>query len=98
MDEVQLVKTERIVASGIFTKSPCLIYCISGLGVTEATNVFTVYNGTNTSGENKFRLACIAYSSDFRLFASPLFFPKGLYVEFTTNGTEVFAQYMDVGR
>ena len=98
MDEVQLVKSEKLGASGIFTKSPCLVYSIAGVGVAAATNVFTVYNGTNTSGENKFRLVTVAYNSDFRLFASPLFFPQGLYVEFTTNGDEVFAQYMDVGR
>ena len=98
MDGSQLVRSEKLVASGIFTKSPCLIYSITGVGVADATNVFTVYNGTNTSGENKFRLVTVAYNSDFRLFASPIFFPKGLYVEFTTNGIEVFAQFMDVGR
>ncbi len=98
MDEARLVKLEKISASGLFTDRPCLVYSLCGVGVADATNVFTVYDGHNTTGRDIMRLVSIAYSSDFRLFASPLFFAKGLYVEFTTNGAEFFAQFMELGR
>ena len=89
---------ERAVASGTVSKKPCLVHSICGIGVADATNVYSIYDGHGTSGKLIMRLVAVAYSSDFRLFASPLYFAKGIYVEFTTNGSEVVLQFMELAR
>lgn len=98
MDESQLISLERVTASGIVSEKPCLIYSICGVGVAGSTNVFTIYDGQGTGGKIIMTLVTVAYNSDFRLFASPLYFSKGIYVEFTTNGSEVTLQFMQLAR
>ncbi len=98
MDEGRIVKFEKLTASGQFTDKPCLVYSLTGIGVADATNVFTVYDGYNNAGKNIMRLVTIAYTPDVRPFSPALYFAKGLYVEFTTNGAEFFAQFMELSR
>lgn len=94
MFDVPVIAHGRIIASGLVSETPCLIYSICGIGLADTSNVYTVYDGQNTEGKVKFRLVAGAYSADFRLYACPLHFTKGLYIDFTTNGSEVFIQYL----
>jgi len=97
MDDAQLVQLGRLTASGRLSEKPCLIYSICGIGIADASNVYRVYDGSSTAGELKMTLVAGSYSSDFRLYASPMYFSKGIYVEFTTNGEEVTVQFMQLG-
>lgn len=96
MDGVRLISMARPTASGVVSKQPCLIYSICGIGIAQDSNVYTIHDGQTVDGDVVMRLVAASYSADFRLFASPLFFAKGLYVDFTTNGEEVFIQYLQV--
>jgi len=98
MDESQLIALGRVTGSGVVSEKPCLLYSICGVGVADATNVFTIYDGQSTAGKVIMTLVSVAYNSDFRLFAAPLYFSKGIYVEFTTNGSEVTLQFMQLAR
>lgn len=98
MEESRLIALERLVASGIISRKPCLVYSICGVGIASATNVFTIHDGQSTDGKVKMTLCTVAYNSDFRLFASPLYFGQGVYVDFTTNGSEVTVQLMQLAR
>lgn len=98
MDESRLISLERLTSSGIASEKPCLVYSICGIGIAQTSNVYTIYDGQSTAGKVIMRLVAGSYSSDFRLFASPLYFSKGIYVDFTTNGEEVMIQYMQLAR
>lgn len=98
MDEVRLIKLGRLTASGLACDRPCLVYSICGIGVADATNLYRIYDGFNTSDDLIMSLVAVSYVADFRLFSPGLYFAKGIYVEFTTNGAEVFVQYLEVGR
>lgn len=97
MDEARLVNLGKVLASGLISEKPCLIYSICGIGLADASNVYSIYDGSSTAGKLKFRLVAGSYASDFRLYASPLYFAKGIYVGFTTNGEEVTVQYLQLG-
>jgi len=86
---------KTLTATGLITDRACLIRSICGLGITDATNVFGVYNGFNTNGDPKFRLTALGYTADFRSFPDPLYFPNGCYIDFTTNGAECFVQFYE---
>lgn len=96
MDGVRLISMGRPTASGLVSRQPCLVYSICGIGIAEDSNVYAIHDGQSVDGDIVMRLVAGSYSADFRLFASPLFFSKGLYVEFTTNGEEVFIQFLQV--
>lgn len=98
MDESRIIALETVTTSGLISDSPCLIHSICGIGIADASNVYSIYDGQSAAGDAKFRLVCGSYDSDFRLYAAPLFFSKGLYVEFTTNGEEVTVQLLKVHR
>lgn len=96
MNESHIITLGRPTASGVVCETPCLIHSICGIGIAQASNVYSVYDGQNTEGKLRFRLVAGSYQADFRLFAAPLYFHKGLYIEFTTNGEEVFVQYLEL--
>lgn len=96
MPESRIISMARPTASALITQQPCLVYSICGIGIASSHNVYTIHDGQNVDGDIVMRLVAGVYSADFRLFASPLFFAKGLYVEFTLNGAEVFVQYLQV--
>lgn len=96
MSQEQQITLGRVIATGRVTDKPCLINSICGIGLASTSNVYTVYNGHDTTGEIKFRLVCGSYAPDFRLFAPPLYFAHGIYIEFTTNGEEVAVQYLQL--
>lgn len=97
MDEARLVTLGKVLASGKISEKPCLVYSICGIGIADADNVYGIYDGSSAAGKLKMRLVAGSYSADFRLYASPLYFVKGIYVEFTTNGEEVTVQYLQLG-
>jgi len=96
MDEARLIALGRPTASGIVSSKPCFVYSICGIGLAEASNVYTIHDGHNAEGKVIMRLVAGSYASDFRLYASPLYFSKGIYVAFTTNGEEVSIQYLEL--
>lgn len=96
MAEEKDTSTERVTASGLVSDEPCFLYSIAGIGIGDTTNVYTIYDGHNTSGEAKMRLVAGSYAADFRLFSIPIFFTRGIYVDFTTNGSEVVAQILQL--
>jgi len=96
MDEPRLISNDRVTASGCVSKGPCLLYSICGIGLAQASNVYTVYDGQTTGDKVKFRLVAGSYAADFRLYACPMCFTKGLYIDFTTNGEEVSFQILEL--
>lgn len=98
MDEARLISVERATASRVVSEKPCLVHSICGIGIGDESNVYTIYDGQGTGGDVMMRLVAGQYSSDFRLFAAPLYFSKGIYVAFTTNGSEVVIQFMQLAR
>jgi len=98
MDEARLISIERPTASGVVSEKPCLVHSICGIGIAQTSNVYTVYDGQSTAGKVIMRLVAGSYSADFRLFAAPFYFSKGIYVDFTTNGEEVVIQFMQLAR
>ena len=97
MDESRLIALGRPTVSGVVSEKPCFVYSICGIGIAETSNVYTIYDGQTTAGKVMMRLVADSYSADFRLYASPLYFAKGIYVDFTTNGEEVSIQYLELG-
>lgn len=98
MEEARLITLGRRTTSGQVTDRACLVYSICGIGTGAATNVFNVFDGFDTGGKQIMTLAGVQYQPDFRPFSPPLYFAKGVYVEFATNGTECFIQYLEIGR
>lgn len=98
MDESRLISLGRVTASGRVSERPCFVYSICGIGLAQASNVYTIYDGHSTAGKAMFRLVAGQYAADFRLFASPLYFANGLYVDFTTNGEEACIQFLELAR
>ncbi len=98
MDESRLISFDRVTETGRVSETPCLIHSICGIGIAQTSNVYTIYDGQSNAGKVMMRLVAAGYASDFRLFAAPLYFSKGIYVEFTTNGEEVVIQYMQLAR
>lgn len=98
MDEARLIALARPVQSGAVSDKPCLVYSVCAIGIAETSNVYTLHDGQSPAGDVIMRMVAGSYSADFRLFASPLFFAKGIYVDFTTNGEEVFIQYLEISR
>lgn len=98
MEESRLINTRRVIASGLVTEKPCLVYSVCGIGIAETSNVYSVHDGYSIAGEVEFRLVAGSYSADYRLFAQPWFFAHGLYIDFTTNGEEVAIQFLEVAR
>ena len=97
MEIQELTKTGRLAASGLLTDRACYIFAMCGIGIDAAANVFNVYDGFNTSDRQIMTLGGIQYQPDFRSFSTPLFFAKGVYIDFTTNGSSFFIQYAEVG-
>lgn len=98
MDEARLIALDRVTATGRVSEKPCLVHSICGIGIADTSNVYTIYDGQSSAGKPMMRLVAGSYASDFRLFASPLYFSKGIYVDFTTNGSEVVIQFMELAR
>lgn len=98
MDESRLISLERATASRIVSEKPCLVHSICGIGIADASNVYTIYDGQSAAGKVIMTLVAGSYDADFRLYAAPLYFTKGIYVEFTTNGSEVVVQFMELAR
>lgn len=98
MDESRLIDLVRATETCVVSNGPCLVYSLCGIGIADSSNVYTIYDGQTTNGKLIMTLVAASYSSDFRLFASPLFFAKGLYVVFVTNGEEVSIQMMRLAR
>lgn len=96
MNEAHIIACETVTASGIVSPVPCLVYSICGIGLANADNIYGVHNGQSSSDKRKFRLTANKYSADFRLYACPIFFSKGLYIDFDTNGEEVTVQFLEV--
>lgn len=98
MDESRLITLARPTASGRVSDKPCLIHSVCGIGIASTSNVYTIYDGSDNTGKVMMRLVAGSYSSDFRLFAAPLYFGRGIYIDFTTNGEEVVLQFMELAR
>ena len=88
----------RLEASGVVYDKACLVFSLCGVGIANATNQITIYDGFGTNDKKIMTLVGAAYESDFRRFDSPLFFAKGIYADFTTNADEFFAQVFDPNR
>lgn len=86
----------RLTASGIVFRRPCVIFSIGCIGTGAATNVFKLYNGFDTADRQVMTLGGIQYAPDFRNFSMPMFMSKGVYIDFTTNGTECIVQFAEV--
>lgn len=96
MEEMLLTKTDRHVASGLITDRACLVFSACAIGTSAATNIFNLFDGFSTGDKQIMTFAGIRYQSDFRNFNPPLYFAKGAYIEFATNGTEFFMQYAEI--
>lgn len=98
MDDIRLIKLGRRTTSGQVCDRPCFVYSFSGVGSATVNNLIEVYDGFGTDGKLIFTFVTIPYACDFRSFSVPIFFSKGIYVEFVEYGEEFFAQYLEVGR
>ncbi|KKM97800.1 hypothetical protein LCGC14_1164330 [marine sediment metagenome] len=98
MEESRLITLKTVTGSGEVSETPCLIYSICGIGIADAANVYGIHNGHGTSDTRRFRLVAGSYDADFRLFSPPVFFSKGLYVDFNTGGSEVTVQFLKLAR
>jgi len=96
MYESQIIKVERVTASVCLCKTPVFVYSICAIGLAQTDNTYKIYDGQNSEGKHKFTMVAGAYQADFRLFAAPVLFAKGLYIDFTTHGEEVAVQYMEI--
>ena len=96
MDEMLLTKIDRHVASGLITDRACLVFSACAIGTSAATNILNLFDGFSTSDRQVMTFAGIRYQPDFRNFNPPLFFGKGAYIEFATNGTEFFIQFAEI--
>lgn len=88
------IKTERITASGLLCDRPCWLYSLIGNDYANTESLMNVYNGRDTGGIIVLDLSGSKYGSDIVIFNIPVYFPKGVYVNFTTNGYSCFAQFI----
>lgn len=96
MSQAKSTDLGTITASKQVSEKPCLVHSICGIGLAESSNVYSVYDGHDTSGKFMFRLVAGSYAPDFRLYCPALYFANGIYIEFTTNGEEVSVQYLQL--
>lgn len=97
MDKLMDQQTKRLTTSGLVFRKPCVIFSICCIGTGASTNVFKLYNGFSTADRQVMTLGGIQYVPDFRNYSMPLFMSKGVYIDFTTNGTECLVQFAEVG-
>lgn len=97
MNKVLDSQIKRLIASGVISDRPCVIFSIGCIGTGASTNIFKLYNGFDTNDQQIMTLGGVQYVVDFRNFFVPLFLSKGVYIEFATNGTECFVQFAFTG-
>lgn len=56
---------------------------------------YKIYLGSSTAGELLYHVTLSAGIPLFLDFEVPLYFSRGLYVEFASNGSSVTVQYLD---
>lgn len=88
------IKTKRITASGLICDRPCWVYSMIGNDYDSASSLMNVHNGRDTGGEIKLDLSGTTYGSDIVVFNIPVYFSKGVYVNFASNGYSCFAQFI----
>ena len=81
-----------LVASGVVCEEPCYVY---GLIITADTTkgYATIYNGRSTSGAPSFVVKAVADTTVSLDFTKPLYFPQGLYIDFTSSITGAVGIY-----
>lgn len=91
---IEDIQTKRLTASGIICPKGCWVYSLIGNDYDSDNSLMNVHNSHDTTGEIKLDLAGSKYGSDIVIFNIPVYFSKGIYVKFDTNGYSCFAQFV----
>ena len=87
------IVTELVTADKLVTANPCRLYSFIAVGLADATNLYYLRDGDTVAADIKVTVATIAYTTVPAVFAEPVRFKHGLFVQFATNGAYVFVQY-----
>jgi hypothetical protein len=91
-----LTQHERITADRIFNIGKCFVYSLviasDGQGVADAD----VYDGMDTSGEEKYNLRCADKEMAQLVFPVPAYFQHGLFVDIGSNVKSVTVEYFSI--
>lgn len=87
------IKTESLLASKLVCNKPCWLYSVIVGEISASYGEFTLYDNQAASGKIRLRVFVAQYFTEPLIFKHPIRFKKGLYLDFTTNGTYAFVQF-----
>lgn len=92
--KIEDIQTRRITASGLICDRPCWVFCLIGNDYVNSFSLMHVRGGRSVTAGIILDLAGAATGSDIVVFNQPVYFPKGVYVEFSSNGYSCFVQFV----
>ncbi|KKN25077.1 hypothetical protein LCGC14_0888600 [marine sediment metagenome] len=93
MDYDKDIKIGYFVASVVLSTNPCWLFSLVVMSQQTTAKVLTVRNGDNTSAPIILKVYASLYDNPVIVFNQPIYFNKGLYLEFGTNIAAVTVQY-----
>lgn len=87
------IQTEYLTASGLVCAKPCWLFAVIAGSTQTTAKVLTIRDGSVVTDDIKMKLYCSVYNNPAVVFAMPVYFKKGLYLEFATNVDFAFVQY-----
>lgn len=78
---------------GLVIPKPCWLCSIIIFPAEVLSSLIRVYDGWNTTGKIILDLSGNQYKADIVILRHPIFFGKGVFVEFVSNGYCYFVQY-----
>jgi len=91
---IEDIQTRRITSSGLICDRPCWVFSLIGNDYSNTYSLMNVHNGRSTAGTIILDLAGNSNGSDIVVFNQPVYFTKGVYVEFSSNGYSCFVQFV----
>jgi hypothetical protein len=87
----------RLTASGRANDRPAYLFSAHLVATSGGTATASIYNSQGAFGDPEADLSAPASGVDQRVFVPPLYFDKGIYVNFGNNVTSVLLQYRQIG-
>ena len=79
------IKFEYFTKSSVVSKTPCFVVSIFACSGETTSKYLKLYNGVNNSATLLMTLYASKFDNIIVILEEPLYFDKGLYIEFETN-------------
>lgn len=90
------IRTERVIADGVVSNTPSLIYSLTITSDSGGAGTATVYDGSSPKADQKVDISTIDDDTRHHNYFPPMYFRRGIYVDLGSNITSVVVRYQDV--